>query len=334
MSIHGNISVFVPHIGCPHRCSFCDQNAITGSVTAPNKNDVITAVEVAIKHADYNPNTTELAFFGGSFTAIEKNYMLSLLDAGYNYVKKGLVSGIRVSTRPDAIDQGILDILKAHGVTAIELGCQSLSDEVLKLNHRGHTAEQVEKASALIKQNGFLLGLQMMTGLYGDTNELSLYTAEKIISYKADTVRIYPTIVLSGTYLHRLFEKGLYMPQTVEQAVNLTAELLRMFEKSSTRVIRVGLHTIESDRYIAGPWHPAFGELCKSKVLLNKALEVLEKSDLKKGNIEIIVPNGMVSAMIGHKKTNVEFLRQMGYNCKVIESNIKDIILRSKDSAN
>lgn len=334
MSIHGNISVFVPHIGCPHRCSFCDQNAITGSVTAPNKNDVITAVETAIKHADYNSATTELAFFGGSFTAIEKDYMLSLLDAGYNYVKKGVVSGIRVSTRPDAIDQEILDILKAHGVTAIELGCQSLSDEVLKLNHRGHTAEQVEKASALIKQNGFSLGLQMMTGLYGDTNELSLYTAEKIISYKADTVRIYPTIVLSGTYLHKLFEKGLYKPQTVEQAITLTAELLRIFEKSNTRVIRVGLHTIESDRYIAGPWHPAFGELCKSKVLLNKALEILAKNDLKKGDIEIIVPNGMVSAMIGQRKTNIEFLRKMGYNCKVIESNIKDIILRSKDSAN
>lgn len=334
MSIHGNISVFVPHIGCPHRCSFCDQNAITGSVKAPDKNDVIYAVETAMRHKNYNAMATELAFFGGSFTAIEEDYMLHLLEAGYDFVKKGVVSGIRVSTRPDAISSEILEVLKSHGVTAIELGCQSLSNEVLKLNHRGHTAEQVEKSAYLIKQNGFSLGLQMMTGLYGDNNELSLQTAEKIISYGADTVRIYPTIVLSGTYLHRLFEKGEYCPQTLDEAVSLTAELLKLFEESSTKVIRVGLHAIESERFVAGPWHPAFGELCKSRVLLNKALKIVKNNGLPKGDTEIIVPFGMKSAMIGQKKANIEFLSKMGYNCKVIESNIKDIVLRSKDSAN
>lgn len=322
---HGNISVFVPHIGCPHRCSFCDQNAITGKVAVPTAEDVKAAVNEAKSHQDYNPKVTELAFFGGSFTAIEKGYMLELLTAGYEFVKSGDILGIRVSTRPDAIDEEILSLLKGYGVTAIELGCQSLSDEVLRLNHRGHTAAQVQTASRLIKQNGFSLGLQMMTGLYGDSDEIALETAEKIISYGADTVRIYPTIVLSGTYLHKLLKEGKYRPQTVDEAVELTAKLLEMFENSNTKVIRVGLHSIESDRFVAGPWHSAFGELCKSRVLLNKVLKMIKKQNIKKGDLVIEVPKNMVSIVVGQKKANIEILKKMGYNCKIIQSDIEDI---------
>ena len=292
---HGNISIFVPHIGCPHRCSFCNQNTITGENFAPKSDDVKKAVELAAAHSNYNPQNTELAFFGGSFTAIPKDYMTELLDAGYEFVKNGTVSGIRISTRPDAITPEILDILKARGVTAIELGCQSLDDEVLKLNHRGHTAADVKKASALIKQYGFSLGLQMMTGLLGDTEELSLQTAEKIISFGADTVRIYPTLLLKGTYLYSLYKKGEYEPQSLEQAVELVAKLLLLFEAAGVNVIRVGLHSVENDGFVSGPWHPAFGELCKSRVLLKKVLKIINDKNIPKGNIEICLPKSKIS---------------------------------------
>lgn len=316
---HGNISVFVPHIGCPNQCSFCNQNTITGEKISPTKNDVVKAVETAASHPSYNSSNTELAFFGGSFTAIEKDYMCELLDVGYSYVKKGVVSGIRISTRPDAITPEILELLKSKGVTAIELGCQSLDDEVLRLNHRGHTANDVENASALIKQYGFSLGLQMMTGLYGDTDEKSLKTAKKIIEFGADTVRIYPTLLLKGTYLHSLYEKGEYAPQSLEQAVELVAELLILFEAAEVNVIRVGLHTVEVDGFVSGPWHPAFGELVKSRVLLKQVLEIIEDEKIPKGNIEIKLPKAKISAMIGQKRGNVLALEKMGYFPKITE---------------
>ena len=316
---HGNISVFVPHIGCPNQCSFCNQNTITGEKISPKKGDVIKAVETAMAHPSYNPQNTELAFFGGSFTAIEKGYMCELLDAGYTYVKNGIVSGIRISTRPDAITPEILDLLKSKGVTAIELGCQSLDDDVLKLNHRGHTAEDVEKACSLIKQYGFSLGLQMMTGLYGDTKEKSVLTAKKIIQFGANTVRIYPTLLLKGTYLYSLYQKGEYAPQSVEQAVELVSELLTLFEDARINVIRVGLHTVEVDGFVAGPWHPAFGELCKSRVLLKKVLKIIKDKNIPKGEIVISLPKSEISAMIGQKRGNIEALKDMGYNAKITE---------------
>lgn len=315
---HGNISVFVPHIGCPNKCSFCNQNTITGEKVSPTKEDVIKAVETAAAHPKYNPQNTELAFFGGSFTAIEKSYMCELLNAGYEFVKRGVISGIRVSTRPDAITSEILDILKEKGVTAIELGCQSLDDEVLKLNHRGHTVKDVEKASDLIKQYGFSLGHQMMTGLYGDTDVKAIATAKKIIELGADTVRIYPTLLLKDTYLYSLYKKGEYKPQSLEEATEIVSQLLMIFEESGVNVIRVGLHTVEVDGFVSGPWHPAFGELVKSKVLLKQVLEIIKDKNIPKGNIEISLPKSKVSAMIGQKRSNVLTLEKMGYKAKII----------------
>ena len=317
---HGNISVFVPHIGCPNQCSFCNQKTITGETKAPTKSDVIKAVETAFSYPNYDPKNTELAFFGGSFTAIDREYMCELLSVGYEFVKSGAISGIRISTRPDAITPEILHILKSNGVTAIELGCQSLDDEVLRLNHRGHTEEQVKNASALIKQYGFSLGLQMMTGLLGDTDELALKTAKKIIELGADTVRIYPTLLLKGTYLYSLYEKGEYKPQTLEQAAELVSELLMLFEKSAVKVIRVGLHTVETEGFVTGPWHPAFGELAKSRVMLKRVLKQIKEKSIPKGDIVISVPKGQLSAMIGQKRSNITALENLGYTPKVIES--------------
>ncbi|MEE1026053.1 MAG: radical SAM protein [Acutalibacteraceae bacterium] len=323
---HGNISVFVPHIGCPHRCSFCNQNTITGENVSPKYEDVIQAVKTAAAHPNYNPENTELAFFGGSFTAIPYDYMAELLNAGYEFYKKGIVSGIRISTRPDAINDEILSLLKSKGVRAIELGCQSLNDEVLRLNLRGHTAEDVKKSSLLIKKYGFSLGLQMMTGLYGDTDEFALETAKQIIDFGADTVRIYPTLLLKGTYLYSLYKKGEYAPQTLEQAVELTSKLLMLFEENNVNVIRVGLHTVEKDGFVVGPWHPAFGELCKSRVLIKKVLKIIEDKKIPKGDIFITVPKGKMSAMTGQKRVNIDFLNQIGYNVKITENkNLKEV---------
>ncbi len=176
---HSNISIFVPHIGCPNKCSFCNQRYITGVCKGPGADDVGAAAAAAQSSKGYDPATTEIAFFGGSFTAINRNYMTDLLEAAAVFVRDGSVRGIRISTRPDAIDEEILGILKGYGVTSIELGAQSMNDRVLKMNNRGHTVRDVENASALIKRHGFELGLQMMTGLYGDSDSSAIHTAER-----------------------------------------------------------------------------------------------------------------------------------------------------------
>lgn len=310
---HSNISIFVPHIGCRNKCSFCNQRYITGTYKAPCDEDVKAAVSAARKSSKYNPETTEIAFFGGSFTAINRNYMIHLLETAAVFVEKGAVCGIRISTRPDAIDDEIIEILKKYHVTAVELGAQSLNNRVLKMNNRGHSADDVEKASKLIRQGGFELGLQIMTGLYGDSDNSCIKTAEKCIYLKPDTVRIYPTIVLKDTYLAALYADKIYKPQQLNDAIDLASRLYLLFTENNIRVIRLGLHSIEKDAYIAGPWHPAFSELCLSKIMLEKALKLLDS----KGRYTIYVNKSDVSKMIGQKKSNIIHLESLGYYCKV-----------------
>ena len=312
---HANISIFVPHMGCKNMCSFCNQRYIAGTAEIPDERAVIDAVKTALNTKGYNALTTEIAFFGGSFTAIDRDYMVRLLEAAHTFVKEGTVSGIRISTRPDAIDEEVLSILKNYGVTAIELGAQSMDDQVLKMNDRGHSSLCVERASRLIKNFGFSLGLQMMTGLYGDTDEKALITADKIIALKPDTVRIYPTIVLEQTRLEALYKSGEYKPQSLGEAVSLASRLLLKFHENKINVIRTGLHSIDLDRYVAGPWHPAFKELCDAEIYLNKVLDSLKE----KGNYIIYVPRGETSKMTGQKRKNIEFLKQKGFNCKIKE---------------
>ncbi len=312
-SIHSNISIFVPHIGCPNMCSFCNQRHITGKHLAPTAEDVDEAVNIALKSKNYNPETTEIAFFGGSFTAINRNYMFTLLNSAFKYVHKGLVAGIRISTRPDAIDMGILTILKSYGVTAIELGAQSMNDKVLKKNNRGHTAKDVVTASKLIKDMGFSLGIQMMTGLYGDNDEMTLRTAKEIIKLEPDTVRIYPTIVLKDTDLAAMYADSFYTPQTLDDAVSLATKLLSMFNEANIKVIRLGLHSIEPDSYIAGPWHPAFSELCISNLYFNNAKKLLTE----KGEWILYVGRSETSKMIGQKRINISKLHELGFDCTV-----------------
>lgn len=313
---HANISIFVPHVGCRHRCSFCDQNAITGMHSLPSERDVDKAVERA---GAIMPDT-EIAFFGGSFTAIDRNYMLMLLKSAYKYVKSGKVRGIRVSTRPDAIDDEILSILRDYGVTSIELGAQSMNEMVLEANRRGHTPEDVKKASRLIASAGFELGMQMMTGLYMSDDEKDIETAWSLCRLRPATVRIYPTIVFKNTYLGRLFKEGEYMPQTLEAAVNLCVKLIDIFEKNDIKVIRTGLHTIDEDDYLSGPWHPAFRELCDNLRYYNSALEKIERSGGHSGRYVIYTAKGCMSKMTGQHRCNILKLKNMGYDCRVEEA--------------
>ncbi len=314
---HINVALFVPHEGCPHACSFCNQKTISGKTRPLTLPDIDEAVKTALSTADCNKG--EIAFFGGSFTAIDREYMLSLLGKAKQYIDEGMFAGIRISTRPDCIDREILDILKAHGVTAIELGCQSMDDGVLRLNKRGHTGEDVTKAAELIKSYKIEFGVQMMTGLFGDTEEKCLETAEKLIALRPDTARIYPTVVLEGTELERLYRQGIYTPQTVEDAATLCAELLLMFRRNNIRVIRLGLHSggnVE-EGYVAGAYHPAFREICESKIYLKKVIEAIDSSSVQKGEIEITVGKRYVSMLTGQKKSNINYLRDRGYICKI-----------------
>ena len=313
MSRHANISVFVPHVGCPNQCSYCNQRHITGTFKIPREKDVDSAVAAALKSRTYDPQNTEIAFFGGSFTAINPGYMTSLLKAANVYVKNGTVRGIRLSTRPDAIGRDILNLLSEYGVTSIELGAQSLNDRVLKMNNRGHTSSDVYKACELIREYGFELGLQIMTGLYADSDESALDTAGKVVGIRPDTVRIYPTIVLKDTCLAALYADGIYKPQSLDEAICLSAELYRIFTDAGIRVIRLGLHSIESDAYVAGPWHPAFSELCLSKIMLDKALSQLGE----KGKYIIYVNKSDISKMTGQNRSNIEYLAERGYYCRV-----------------
>ena len=314
---HINVALFVPDEGCPHRCSFCNQKTISGKTKRLEIKDIDSAVKTALESADCNKG--EIAFFGGSFTAIDKDYMMSLLERAKMYIDKGLFAGIRVSTRPDCINAEILDILKYYGVTSIELGCQSMDDEVLRLNNRGHSADDVVKSAKLIKEYGFEFGVQMMTGLYGDDDETALETAKKLIALSPDTARIYPTVVLENTELERLYKAGEYKPQTVDEAADLCSELLLMFHEADIRVIRVGLHSggnVE-EGFVAGAYHPAFREICESRIYIRKVLAEIKRQGTDKGEITVTVGSSFVSMMAGQKKANSQKLRDLGYNLKI-----------------
>ena len=310
----GNISIFVPHSGCPCQCSFCNQKTITGKSQQPTADDVRSAVEKALKHKNFE---YEIAFFGGSFTAIDKAYMTELLEAAHQYADHQQIKGIRISTRPDCISAEILELLKSYGVTSIELGAQSMDDGVLEANRRGHTAQAVARASRLIKSYGFELGLQMMTGLYTDTLEKDIKTAEKIIELQPKTVRIYPTVVLKNTYLAELYTEEKYNPPGVDDSAYICSILVPMFEKAGIKIIRIGLHSSEDikNNMLAGGFHDSFGEIVKSRIMVNKILE------LPPGDYQVFVNEKSLSKLKGNKKSNIYLLMERGYNIKIITDN-------------
>ncbi|HBN11950.1 MAG TPA: radical SAM protein [Ruminococcus sp.] len=313
---HKNISVFIPHAGCPNMCSFCNQNKISGAEKAPSADEVYSICRNQFENMPDRSNT-EIAFFGGSFTAIPYDYMISLLECVQPFICENGFDGIRISTRPDCIDENILDILEKYHVKAIELGCQSMCDDVLMMNNRGHNSECVFKSSELIKNHGFELGLQMMTGLYGSSYEKDIETAEKICHIKPDTVRIYPTVILKNTELDRLYQSGKYITHDIEYMVNLCSEIMDMFNKNGINIIKCGLHaseTVEEDM-TGGYYHPAFRELCESRIFRkafeNAFLSYDEKSFL------IYVSDRNISRAAGHKRSNTDYFRGLGISLKI-----------------
>lgn len=310
-----NISVFIPHIGCPHRCSFCDQRSISGAAHAPSPEEVRALLDGQAPHLAERNMQAEIAFFGGSFTAVPRDYMISLLECAAEAVRKypQVYCGIRCSTRPDCISEEIIAILKGYGMTAVELGAQSMSDEVLQANERGHSAEDVRRASRLIRESGISLGLQMMTGLYKDTEEAVRLTCREFIALEPDAVRIYPTVILKHTRLGKLYESGEYRSFGFEQTVDLCAELLREFEAAGIRVIRMGLHASEEveGEMLGGVYHPAFREIVESRLFLNDMKRELLTRE--KGNYMIYTDSRNISRAVGQKRGNIAALRELGY---------------------
>ncbi len=301
-------------------CSFCDQRSITGERSAPAAEQVRTVLEEQAGHLEQIGIRAEIAFFGGSFTAVPRGYMLELLETARSAVERfSCYSGIRCSTRPDCVSEEIADILKRYGVTAVELGAQSMSDEVLRANDRGHTADDVRRAAAIIKSYGIELGLQMMTGLYKDTPERCLETADEFIKLAPQTVRIYPTVILKNTRLGELFERGEYRSFSFDETVGLCAELLQKFEQNNIRVIRLGLHAspdVEREM-LGGVYHPALREIVESRIVLRELTERLIA--FPKGDYTIFTDKKNISRTVGQKRGNVRILSGLGYNIDVRE---------------
>lgn len=335
----GNVAIFVPHNGCPHQCSFCDQRQITGQQKQPTPEEVWELAKKAAKIQDVSQ--CELAFFGGSFTAIDREYFCSLLAVAKRAREELGFSGVRCSTRPDAIDEERLELLKEHGFTTIELGAQCMDDGVLLQNGRGHTVQDVENASHLVKTYNFTLGLQMMTGLPGSNDAIDTVTANTFTAINPDFVRIYPTLVLPGTRLAQWYQEGSYQPQTLCKAVELCSDLLLIFQKNKIPVIRLGLHDTPElqQQVLAGPYHPAFRQLCESRIFLREILSLLgEKCRNCEDEIILAVHPKSISNALGQKRGNLTELQKRGWRVRFMQDasvlpgqiEIQDSILSTK----
>jgi len=308
---HINIPIFIPHYGCGHSCVFCNQIKITGCACF-DPAEVDNTIKNALSTASYD-DEVEIAFFGGSFTGIPRDEIEELLRIANKYVLEGKVTSLRCSTRPDYIDNGILELLARYGMTTVELGIQSMDNAVLSACKRGHDASCSERAATLIKEHGMNFVGQMMIGLPCSTLDSEITTAKKICALGAAGARIYPTAVFANTALAKMAEEGLYLPLSLEEAIAHTAEVMEIFIENSVPIIRIGLcesdNIHESDGIIAGAFHPALGELCESEMLLKRF--DAEISELKKGaDITVRVAPSSLSKAIGQHRKNINALKE------------------------
>lgn len=331
---HVNIPIFIPHIGCPNDCVFCNQRRISG-VSSFAKEDCGPLIERYLATSDPS-SECEIAFFGGSFTGIDPELMLYLLKTAYKYVEDGRVESIRLSTRPDYIDRERLDVLKKYGVKVIELGLQSCDEGVLKTAKRGHTFDDERNACRLIKEYGFTLVGQMMIALPSSTLEKELATA-RFIAENCDGARVYPTVVFRETELYDLFEQGLYTPPSLEENVARTGEVLDLFDSYGTKVIRVGLQSgdnlLDENSCVTSTYHPAIGEMASSYVFYKRIARLLGENGSAEGKALVVsVPKGRLSQAVGQKRMNCLKLKEkfslksvkavennglLGYNVKI-----------------
>ena len=327
------IPIFVPHLGCPNNCTFCNQKKISGQTKMVTKQDVKDTIVYYLKNFKDDHKYVEVAFFGGSFTAIEKEKQEELLEAVQEYIENKKVHSIRVSTRPDCIDKDILKRLKKYHVKTIELGVQSTNNYILSRCKRGHTGEDVKKASKLIRRYGFVLGHQMMVGLPESTKQDEINTAKELIKLKPEIVRIYPVLVIKDTELADEYQRGEYTPLTVGQAVERCKEIVDLFNRKKITVIRIGLQNTEEitdpslkeSSVVAGPYHPAFRQLVESSMWYDSIVNEIKKVNAKVKKVKIKANDKNVNNIIGHKKENITKLKEV-YDVDVIiekDDNIK-----------
>ncbi len=310
MEKHYNIPVFLPELACPFRCVYCNQSAISGHDAAPSVLEMRAVIESRLSTIPIGASDVEIAFFGGNFTGLPTSYQEFCLRLANSYMSSGRVKGIRISTRPDFITQHAVRFLKQWNVRTIELGAQSLDDEVLVKSGRGHNAADVHNASDMIRAEGLRLGLQMMIGLPGDSLSSSLTTAQKIIEAGADETRIYPCLVIADTELEEQFKNGIYQALPLQDAIEWSAELYLLFERAGVKVIRMGLFPSDELRsygYIAGPFHPAFKELVMTHIW-KKLFEKTQWPEAKAIRIE--VPVSERNFAIGYQAVNKKNLSE------------------------
>ena len=308
------IPIFVPHLGCPNDCTFCNQKKISGQTKNVKAEDVKNTIEYYLNNFKDDNKYIEVAFFGGSFTGIDVDKQKELLSVAYEFIKNKKIDSIRISTRPDYINKEILKMLKSYGVKTIELGVQSTNDYILNKSKRGHTFEDVKKASKLIRKNGFILGHQMMVGLPESTRQDEINTAKDLIKLKPKIVRIYPVLVIKGTQLEKDYESGEYTPLTVEQAVETAKDLLVLFNKKKINVIRIGLQNTneitdpnsKKSQVVAGPYHPAFRQLVESRLWYDNIANEIKKVNSNVTHIQIDVNPSDINNAVGHKRINIE----------------------------
>ena len=312
------IPIFVPHEGCPHNCVFCNQHKITGIDDTVTAETVERIADEYLKTIDRKNATVEISFFGGTFTAIKEEKQRELLEVAKRYRDRGLSDKIRMSTRPDYINEYILTYLKEYDVDIIELGVQSLVDEVLVSAGRGHSVSDVQKASELIKKFNIILGHQIMPGLPNDNFEFDILTTNKSIEMRPDIIRIYPALVIKETPMETMYNRGEYVPYTIEQAVEISKIMYKMYEANDIQVIRIGLQPTETindkEDVVAGPFHPAFRELVQGSIYCEEIRNVLK--DSKMGTVEINPKE--ISKLYANKKQYFNKLKDEGYKIKVI----------------
>ena len=307
------IPFFIPHAGCPHQCVFCDQRNITGKQAPPQPSSVPSTISRYLRDLT-GSGPVQVAFYGGSFTALPFELQQAYLEPVQPFIGSGAISGIRLSTRPDGITTGILAMLKRYHAGTIELGVQSMDDNVLRLSGRGHTAADTVQAVRLLREQGFRIGLQLMPGLPGDAAATFLSTVEQVIGLNPDFVRIYPALVIKDTPLAVLYRTGRYAPLTLDAAVTLCREALDRFEEAGIEVIRIGLQAtggLESPgTIVAGPFHPAFRQLVEASRFLIRMERCLPPGNAS-GSITFRVNPADLSSAIGQNRQNIHAIRDL-----------------------
>ncbi len=314
------IPFFIQHRGCPHRCLFCDQTAITGAEAGEYHGHgemLRDTIDLWLSRFE-NRAQIELAFYGGSFTCLPEAVQIQLLNSARPYLDSGKLDSLRLSTRPDCINGEICELLWDFGVRTVELGVQSMNDAVLEISERGHDAADVRLAASLLKQYGFSLGVQLMPGLPGDTTSSFIQTVQDVIGLDPDFVRIYPALVIRNTGLEQLYNSSLYRPLSMNRAVALSSRARQLFLNEGIAVIRMGLQPSAEleQNIIAGPYHQAFGEMVVSRNWFRRIRELCSRVK-DEGTLSVTISDRDYSSFVGLKRSNIKRLKQLFPQCRL-----------------